>query len=259
MRKIIFIIGAALFMLITVQSIGGYLVDQLSAYNEAAPVPELAEETKVIKYKVLRLEPTEYYSIQMGSYSDTVQGQETINKMAELGYRVYVSDGPPYKLWLGCSAEELTLPQELTGYGQDVHIEKQMLNTVSLRFEEDNQLFAESISSLLSSYDVVLKHSLEMFEDGSYGQHSKEMWQQMTAQIDSELQLLINSIETLLEDPDSEQVAGDFIDLQNETAEYQQSLQLLLNKENDKAVFLAQSYLLEVIDKYHTIMVKYST
>lgn len=65
---------------------------------------------------VLQLEPVEYYTVQVGSYQDASAGQAKINELAQLGYRVCVSQGPPYCLWLGCfgkAPQVKDLPQSI--------------------------------------------------------------------------------------------------------------------------------------------------
>lgn len=57
-------------------------------------------EEKVVRQMVLQLEPVEYYTVQVGSYQDASAGQAKINELAQLGYRVCVSQGPPYCLGL---------------------------------------------------------------------------------------------------------------------------------------------------------------
>ncbi len=46
-----------------------------------------------MRQMVLQLEPAEYYTFQIGAYQDAAEGQAKINELAQLGYRVCVSEG----------------------------------------------------------------------------------------------------------------------------------------------------------------------
>ena len=58
----------------------------------------------------------------------------------------------------------------------------------------------EQVSTLLSSYDVVLKHSLKMFQDYRYDACSEENWSEMIQQLMDELELIQQKGTALLSD-----------------------------------------------------------
>ena len=116
----------------------------------------------------------------------------------------------------------------------------------------------EQISSLLSSYDVVLKHSLQMFQDYRYEACSDENWQQMIQQLTEELTVIEEKGSAFLTMDSKESIASGILDLLTLTQEYQESLQLIQEKKTDKVVLLAQSCLLELIEQYHIFIAQES-
>lgn len=244
-----------------IQSVGGYLIGKLSSFQDTGQVLEQQVEEKVVRQMVLQLEPVEYYTVQVGSYQDASAGQAKINELAQLGYRVCVSQGPPYCLWLGCfgkAPQVKDLPQSIQESGSDVFVQKLVLNETALRFPAEDKQMMEQISSLLSSYDVVLKHSLQMFQDYRYEACSDENWQQMIQQLTEELTVIEEKGSAFLTMDSKESIASGILDLLTLTQEYQESLQLIQEKKTDKVVLLAQSCLLELIEQYHIFIAQES-
>lgn len=244
-----------------IQSVGGYLIGKLSSFQDTGQVLEQQVEEKVVRQMVLQLEPVEYYTVQVGSYQDASAGQAKINELAQLGYRVCVSQGPPYCLWLGCfgkAPQVKDLPRSIQESGSDVFVQKLVLNETALRFPAEDKQMMEQISSLLSSYDVVLKHSLQMFQDYRYEACSDENWQQMIQQLTEELTVIEEKGSVFLTMDSKESIASGILDLLTLTQEYQESLQLIQEKKTDKVVLLAQSCLLELIEQYHIFIAQES-
>lgn len=256
-RKFAVAVVSIFLMFAFIQSVGGYLIGQLSHFQDTGQVLEQQVEEKVVKQMVLQLEPVEYYTFQIGSYTDASAGQAKINELAQLGYRVCVSQGPPFRLWLGCLGHEPQieeLPEAVRGSSSDIFVQKLLLNETALRFTADDGQVMEQVSALLSSYDIVLKHSLKMFQDYHYEACSDENWAEMIQQIIEELEVIQETGQAFLTEAANESVASGVLDLLTVTSEYEESLQLIQEKKTDKVVFLAQSCLLELIEQYHTFM-----
>lgn len=247
---------SVILMFAFVQFTGGYLIEQLSKNSDT--VPDLAVEEKVEKQMVLQLEPVMYYTVQLGSFETAEEGQACIDRMAEAGYRVAVSDGPPYQISLGCMGKKPSLqdfPEEIRAFSRDVFVQTGILNETALEFSADDRLQMEQTAALLSNYDVVLRHSLQMFQDFRYEACSEEIWDAMTAQITEELQVIEQSAEGLLEDTAANQAAEKIEGLKEATVQYRISLQQMKEQKTDRAVLMAQSCLLDVIEKYHGFIV----
>lgn len=256
-RKMIAVLLSIVIIFAAIQGVGGYLVEQLSSFQDTGQVLEQQTREKVVRQMVLQLEPMEYYTFQIGAYEDTAAGQAKINELAQLGYRVCVSQGPPYCLWLGCLGVEpqvADLPEAVRTISSDVFVQKLVLNETALRFSAEEEQLMEQVSALLSSYDVVLKHSLQMFQDYRYTACDAEIWAEMTAQLVTELELLQETGTAFLSQAESEPIASNLLDLLTITREYRESLQLIPEKKTDKVVLLAQSCLLELIEQYHYFM-----
>lgn len=258
MKKIFSMLFFLAVLLFCIQTMGSYLVEEMRVLQET-PELEITQETQVVHYKVLRLDTMEYYTIQIGTYDDIMSCQEKINQLAAQGYRPFVSRQTPYKIRVGCFAEEAALeqiPEALRNSGQDVHLEKLMLNQHSLKFDEQNVFLLEQLSPLLTSYDVVLKHSLTMFQQWQATQYTTELWREMIAQLTAEGQEVSSHLEKLLTDHQcDEQLASQLLDLQKITGEYLVSLERLAEQPEDLSVWMAQSYLLELLEQYDEIIV----
>ncbi len=254
-RKGMAVLLSLLLMFAFVQSTGSYLIGQLSQHG--SQMPELQVEEHIQKQMVLQLEPMEYYTFQIGSYQTAEEGQACIDQLAQMGYRVCVSSEPPYALWLGCLGREpdiKELPEAVRNISSDLFVRKGILNETSLKFAAEDGQIMEQVAALLSSYDVVLKHSLQMFQDYRYEACSEENWNDMVMQITEELTVIQNSATVLLSDEASESVAQGILDLLAVTEGYSSSLHLMQEKKNDQMVLLAQSCLLELIEQYHSCM-----
>ena len=248
---------SVLFLFAFVQAVGGYLIGQLSSFQNTGPVLEPQVEEKVVRQMVLQLEPMTYYTFQLGAYEEAVEGQSRINELAQMGYRVCVSQGPPFQLWLGCLGKEPSvadLPETVRDGNRDIFVKKLILNEAAFRFSAEDGLLMEQVSTLLSSYDVVLKHSLKMFQDYRYDTCSEENWSEMIQQLMEELELIQQKGTALLSDAASDPMASSILDLMTVTAEYEESLQKKKEKKSDKVVLLAQSCLLELIEQYHSFI-----
>lgn len=251
--------AAALLSLILmfafVQTAGGYLVGALSKNSE--PVPDMPVEEETLKQMVLQLDPVEFYTVQIGSYEKAEEGQAIVNELAKLGYRVSVSDGPPYQIWLGCMGKKPVLssfPEEIKNITADVFVQKKILNETALKFDASDSLEMEQTAALLSSYDVVLRHSLQMFQDFRYEACSEENWADMITQIADELEVIGQLNEQLLQNTTSDSIAEKIRELSDKTLQYGESLHHIQQKKTDRYVLMAQSCLLDVISKYHEFM-----
>lgn len=257
MRKLKHFITIGFLTLATiyfVQAAGGHLVMGLNHLENPNDALELNVEEKVVKQMILQLEPQEYYTIQLGSYADAASGQETVNALAKAGYRVVVSDGPPYRLWLGCmgvSPSIDSLPEEIASIGSDIFVQKCILNQVLFQFPADSSSELQETAILLASFDVVLKHSLQLFQDYHYEACSAENWEAMVSQVQEELSQIQASAGSFLLHAEDEALVGRLLNLLSVTEDYHESLQLIVDKKNTKVVLLAQSCLLELILYYH--------
>lgn len=256
-RKLMVAALSLLLMFGFIQLTGNYLIGQLNNMQDTGQVIEQPVEEQVVRQMVLQLEPMPYYTFQIGCYQDASAGQAKINELAKLGYRVFVSQGPPFCLWLGCLGQEPQvdiLPDVVRESSSDVFVQRLLLNETALRFPATDGQEMEQVSALLSSYDVVLKHSLRMFQDYRYAACDASNWAEMVKQISSELDTLQETGSALLTDAVDESLASGVLDLLTVTADYADSLQLMQEKQNDKVVLLAQSCLLELIAQYHSFM-----
>lgn len=242
-----------------IQGLGGYLVAELTQFETPAPAADspAAETPTVIRRQTLRLETMAYHTLQIGTFTDLTAGQHIIDELAKEGYRVFVTPSEPHHLWVGCfaSAEGMQhIPEAIQAKGEDIYVTKALLNETVLSFDEDELFFKEHLVPLLEKSDVVLKHSLKMFQTADHGVYDEDLWQQQIQRLQEEIEHVHNFTEEVLLEADAQSLAKPLADLQVLLEEYSQSLTIILEKKNDQAVLLAQSYLLELISQYHQLI-----
>lgn len=245
----------AIFALI--QGMGGYLIAQLSQFETKAPDVDSPAETPVIHRQTLRLETVEYYTLQIGTFTDLTSGQHIIDELAQQGYRVFVTASEPYHLWIGCfglANGMESIPEVIKEKGEDIYVAKALLNEKVLSFQEDQIFFKDYLVPLVEKSDVLLKHSLKMFQTAYYAAYDEELWQQQIQRLQEEIDGVHNFTEEILMVDDNQQIAKPLADYQVVLEEYSQSLAIISDKKNDQAVLLAQSYLLELISQYHQMI-----
>lgn len=249
------VILSLIFMFVFVQSAGSYFIGILSQYHE--PEADMPVEEEIVKQMVLQLNPVEFYTLQIGSFETAEEGQACINQLAKMGYRVTVSAGPPYQVWLGCMGCKPALesfPEELRHIAADCFVQKRILNEMSWKFAASDNRQIEQIAALMSSYDVVLQHSLKMFQDFRYDACSEDNWADMVLQLTEELSLLEDSAgQILYENTDAFQKEG-IVELMDKTVSYRESLGRMQKTKTDRSVLMAQSCLMELIEMYHQFM-----
>ena len=240
--------------MVFVQAAGSYVAKELNRLEPTEHQSELYIQEKVVKQNVLKLTPREYYTVQIGSYPDITDGQEIVDALALLGYRVFVSDGPPYQLWLGClgaAPDSKALPNEIIAIGSDIFVQKQILNQLNFQFPAEDTTQWQDVAVLIASLDVVIGHSLQMFQDYRYEACSVDNWNSMIHQVQEELALIASSGDRVLGYMKEEQSAGMLLDILTVINRYHESLGLIEEKQSTKVVLLTQSCLMELIDCYH--------
>ena len=261
MKRIFVILLVCVLTVVFVQFVGGYLVSSLKALETTEMQEGPKVEEKIVKQLILHLEPQEYYTILLGSYMDATKAQEKIDLLAKAGYRVFVSDGPPYQLCVGCFGiipQIDELPKEIQYSFADVSVQKRILNSVVFRFSETMDTNYEELSMILASLDIVLKHSLKLFQDYRYIVYQDHQWEGMIVQIQDELQQIQHSVSDFLVHAQNEALIGDLLNLTTVAENYRESLQLILDKKNTQVVLLSQSCLLELISYYHSFIEQHS-
>lgn len=258
--KILTLILAAIVVFAAIQYVGGYLIAKITAFDES----EDNVTVEVVEKTILRLEAEDYYTCHVGSFTDKNEAQSKIDAFAQAGYRVFASSEAPYRLLLGAwsAKPDLTaLPSEFQNIGSDVSIVKATLNDVSLKYTASDKLYSERIAPLVAAADVVIKHSLKMFEQSTYEQYSIENWQEMINLLKKEIAALEDESLALSLSEDgqnAEKINTEIAALTEKLTNYAQSLEYILSKKDDQALYLAQSYLLELIAQYHQALTNLS-
>ncbi|MBO4948846.1 MAG: hypothetical protein J6C83_05850, partial [Peptococcaceae bacterium] len=146
---------------------------------------------------------------------------------------------------------------EIKNLGSNVFVQKQILNQVNFQFSA-NEDAQRNTAALVASLDVLIGHSLQMFQDYQYEACSEANWNEMIGQIREELRIIAESADNLASNTtDVHQIAG----LKNVLSAlkcFDDSLLFITEKKSTQAILIAQSYLLELIADYHSFIRKNS-
>ncbi len=241
-----------------IQVLGGYLIAEIALID--GQDDEVTVE--VVEKTILRLEAEDYYTYQLGVYSEPEAAQGVIDRLASVGYRVWASEDDGYRLYVGCWGEK-PADGELLGVFREVTSEgcvsKRTLNMVSLKYRDSADIYVERIAPLVAAVDVVLKYSLRMFDGVGYAQYAAENWQEMIGVLNQEMGEIETEIAAIMATSAlAESERGAMADLGEKISDYRESLGYIMSGANDEAVYLAQSYLLGLIDSYHESIEKLS-
>lgn len=257
MKRILSMMLSFIFLFCCIQTMGNYLVQEMRILQKT-PEIEIQHKEEVTTYKVLRLEPREYYTVHLGTYDELMACQEKINYLAAAGYRPFVAEEFPYRIRLGCFTAKIEmdkLPEIILLGGQDIYLEKRIHNQYSLKFKEKDMFAAEQLAPLIAGYDILLQHSLNMFQNWQVDAYPAELWQQMLAQLEEEGNNLLEHLQIALTSADCPDfLAAELLDLAKVTENYLKSLNRLTDFQEDMSVWLAQSYLLEIFEQYEQIL-----
>lgn len=259
-RFVILTVVVLVISLLFGQLLGGFYIYNLlieDNHTEINKPQGNVQGPPVIKRKVLRLEPISYYTLQVGIYQDIKSAQDSIDKLVEMGFRPFVSSEEPYKVMLGCFSDKSTgkeMELYLQKSGFDAFLKQGLVNERALKFPGNNTYMQNHFAPLLGVYDIIFKHSLKMFQSPKISAYNEELWSNMIKKLQEELNSCGENINKLLKLEESANYEKKLKILQEKTRSYQNSLDMVLNAKTDKAVLYSQSYLLELIDGYHTLI-----
>ncbi|MDK2823336.1 MAG: hypothetical protein PWQ67_2467 [Clostridia bacterium] len=263
MRKLFTLVIATITVLIVSilfgQLLGGFYIynllvgDNLSLEHKEVKL----QATPMEKRKVLRLEPIDFYTIQVGIYPEVKSAQSSIDKLVNLGLRPFVSSEPPFKIWVGCFGE-ISLGKELENalkqQGFDAFRGKGLINDRALKFPSNNIFMKEKFAPLLGKYDLVLRHSIKMFRSPKISEYSLDLWENMITKVQSEISEAVTYLDNLKEMEESKDYHRELLNLKEKAISYGQSLNLILKSKSDEAVLYSQGHLLELIAAYHNLI-----
>lgn len=257
------ILGIAIFVVAVLfgQFLGGFYIYNLVVVDNptvtgSKEVPKKEGVPPPAK-KVLRLEPIEFYTIQAGIFEDTKNTQDTIQKLAQLGLRPFVTSHSPYKIWVGCFSERnggLELEETLKNQGFEAFIGKGLVNDRALKFPGDDQFMINIFAPLLGKFDLVLNHSLKMFRSPKFSDYKQETWKHMIEQLQKELKEGIKGIDDIIELTESKAYQTELAKLKEKAQAYDTGLGNIITLNNDTGIIYAQGQLLELIAAYHNVI-----
>lgn len=264
MRRVLTIIFLGVVVLFTSvlfgQVLGGFYIYNLVVEDNPSIVDNKKINTQAPappKRKVLRLDPIEFYTIQAGTFQEKKSAQNSIDKLASFGLRPFVTSQSPYKIWVGCFSEMNSgrdLETALKNQGFEAFIGKGLINDRALKFPGDDKFMIDYFAPLLGKYDIILDHSMKMFQSPKISAYKPDIWKNMIEKVKSETVEGIMGIDELLQLPKSSAYRNDLIKLKDKAEAYSQGLNNIINSQKDKDVLSSQGQLLELIAAYHNLI-----
>ncbi|KJS88039.1 MAG: hypothetical protein JM58_02340 [Peptococcaceae bacterium BICA1-8] len=264
-RFFILTIAAAAALVISMlfgQLLGGFYIYNLVVEDNPS-VLELREVNPqtptVLKRKVLRLEPIDFYTIQAGIYQEASSAQACIEKLGSLGLRPFVTVEPPYKIWVGCFSEAASgkdLEAQLKGQGFEVFIGKGLINDRALKFPGEDEFMINYFAPLLGKFDIILNHSMKMFQSPNVAVFKPDIWENMIEKVQEELNEGISEVDKVLKRQESFSYQIELLQLKDKTQAYEVGLKIINGSKSNGAVVNSQRQLLELIAAYHNLITK---
>jgi hypothetical protein len=109
------------------------------------------------------LNPLPVYYLQIGVYSDMTGATEAVKPVQALGYRPYVTQSAPYKVWIGVFSKRSNtelLKQQLRDKGIGSFSGSIVINGSTLTYNEGSTEFVKSVTPLLETYTSWLKEAV---------------------------------------------------------------------------------------------------
>lgn len=209
------------------------------------------------KKKVLRLDPIEFYTIQVGIFPEAKSAQSSLDKLASIGLRPFISSQPPYKIWVGCFSDMNSGKEwenRLKKQGFEVFIGKGIINDRALKFPGDNEFMIDYLAPLLGKFDIILDHSLKMFQSPQIATYNTEVWENVIRKMQGEVVEGLMSINEILELPESFVYQNELSKLKEKAEAYGQGLNTIITSKNDEGVLYSQGHLLELVAAYHNLI-----
>ncbi|MGI6224893.1 MAG: SPOR domain-containing protein [Peptococcales bacterium] len=264
MQRIFAIIISGLVVLIVsllfAQLLGGFYIYNL-VVGDNLPISENTEVKAPIpppsKKKVLRLEPIEFYTIQVGIFPDTTNAQDSLKKLTGLGLRPFVTSQAPYKIWVGCFSDVNSgkdLENALKKHGFEAFIGKGIINDRALKFPGDDDFILDYMAPLLGTFDMILNHSLKMFQSPKISTYKPVVWDNMIDKLQNEVADGLGSLDEVLKISGSGIYENELKKLKDKAQAYQGSLGRIIDTRSDDEVVYCQGHLLELIAAYHNLI-----
>lgn len=243
------------------QLLGGFYIYNLVVEDNPS-VLELSEvnpQTSLVKRKVLRLQPIDFYTIQAGIFQEASSAQASIDKLVSLGLRPYVTPEPPFKIWVGCFGDMASgkdLEDRLKNQGFEVFIGKGLINDRALKFPGEDEYMINYFAPLLGKYDIILSHSMKMFQSPNVTVFKPDVWENMIKKVQIELNEGISEVDKVLNRQESFNYQSELLKLEEKTQAYEKGLNIIKGSKSNEAVINSQGQLLELIAAYHNLISK---
>lgn len=256
------IAGVSFLVLVLISLFAGIFLGKIYIYNliqsDKQWKIELNEQNEK-KRMVLRLEPTTFYTVQIGVYQDKDKAKQIAAELQKNSLPSYVTVQEPYKIWVGCFSDAsrgTELLDYLKGKGYKTFIGEGLLNDRALKFYSDDLFMKDSFAPLLGQYNLFLNHTLKMFKSPHLADYTLGNWEKMIQRLKQEAYLVLKDSGEIL---NSENILKNSADLQLTmecTDNLIKKLDGVLIQKTDEHILECQKKLLELIAAYHHLIIK---
>lgn len=206
--------------------------------------------------ETLMLNPVPVFFLQAGVFSDQQGAQTGMKPLTELGYKPYITQSPPHKLWIGIFASRAgtePIKAKLLDKGIGSFTGSVVVNGSNLRYAKTNEALIKEVSPVLDLYTQWLKENLQIFGGGDVAELDQTLLEkQLTVagkvynDISRQQPLKFNN----------EDIHNSFNSLRKNVDEYWSQLQVFGKEKKQEQYQALQWKLLEFVDNYMVIIQK---
>lgn len=200
--------------------------------------------------KILLLNPVPVYFLQAGVYSDMKGAQDAAKPLSSLGYRLYITQSAPHKIWIGIyknRSDTETVKRKLMEKGYGSFTGAVVVNGENLRYRKGNEALVKQIAPVLETYTLWLRENLELFHAGSIDRLNNEVFLKQTTVVDTVYKAFDANSQIRT---NSENVNRRFGSIEVTVRGYKQELEAFKKQKTADRYSLLQSQLLRFIDNY---------
>ncbi|HWI54932.1 MAG TPA: SPOR domain-containing protein [Desulfobacteria bacterium] len=200
--------------------------------------------------KLLTLNPVPVYFLQVGVFSDMEGAKIAAKPLNDLGYRPYITQTAPHKIWIGLyknREDTEIIKRKLIEKGFSSFTGAVVVNGENLRYGKGSEALITEIRPLLENYTLWLKENLEIYHAGGADSLDSNLVQrQMT---------VVNNVYKAIETDSRFQTGSEIIDrrfgyIKDTVRGYKQELDALGDKITPDRYSMLQFQLLRFIDNY---------
>ncbi len=247
------VISLTAFAVLGAFYLGGLYIDIMRQGTYSGSTRVISNQSKSVaaqdEGELLTLNPVPVYFLQVGVYSDMQGAKAAAQPLIDLGYRPYITQTVPHKIWIGVyknREDTEKVKKQLIEKSLSTFTGAVVVNGENLRYKKGSEALIKEITPLLEAYTLWLKENLEICHAGSADRLNVDLVQRQATVVDNVYKTIGNNhLRTK-----SEVINRRFGNIEDVIMEYKQELDAFKNKVTSERYSMLQFQLLSFIDNY---------